>query len=92
VDLTTGWLTVDGSSRKTLTGQSYRLSGETIATLKRIWKPARKHVFAYATLWEITSHFCNGLCHTFYLKIGMQYARQDSNLEPTDYESAALTD
>jgi integrase len=57
VDLTTGWLTVDGSTCKTLKGQSYRLSADTIAALKRIWKPARKYVFAYATLREINSHF-----------------------------------
>jgi integrase len=57
VDLETGWLVVDGSSSKTLRGQGYKLSDETIAKLRRIWKPERKLLFAYASLNQINRHF-----------------------------------
>jgi integrase len=45
VDLERGWIVADGSTTKTLRGQSFRISEETIAALRAIWHPPRERLF-----------------------------------------------
>jgi integrase len=45
IDLAGGLLYVDGATTKTLKGQAFRLSGDTLAAIRAMWEPPRELLF-----------------------------------------------
>lgn len=57
IDLAGRWLLVEGDTTKTLKGQSFKLSDDTVAALREIWEPARERIFEFVAARTIDKQF-----------------------------------